>query len=55
MTKRDIYDSLSPIDYRYWDEEVAEHLSENGFVRAKLQVELALDRGRVDFHRVEHG
>ncbi len=39
---RDIYASLSPADYRYWDEDVARHLSENGFVAAKLQVQLAL-------------
>lgn len=38
----DMYDCISPIDYRYWDEEVAKYLSENGFTRAKLQVELAL-------------
>jgi len=36
------FDSLSPIDYRYWDEEVAEYLSERAFIRYKLQVELAL-------------
>jgi adenylosuccinate lyase len=42
--QRDIYDSLSPIDYRYWDEKVAEYLSENGFTRAKLEVEQALVR-----------
>ncbi|MEK7555090.1 MAG: lyase family protein, partial [Patescibacteria group bacterium] len=29
-------------DYRYWDEEVAKYLSENGFTRYKLLVELAL-------------
>lgn len=39
---RDVYDSLSPLDYRYWDEDVARHLSENGFTRAKLRVEVAL-------------
>lgn len=39
---RDIYDSLSPSDYRYWDEGVARYLSENGFTRYKLKVELAL-------------
>ena len=42
MKTRDQFDSLSPVDYRYWDEEVAEHLSENGFTRYKLLVELAL-------------
>lgn len=40
----DIFDSLSPLDYRYWDEEVAKYLSENGFTRYKLLVELALVR-----------
>ncbi|MDD5551605.1 MAG: lyase family protein [Candidatus Pacebacteria bacterium] len=42
MRSRDIFDSLSPIDYRYWDEEVARYLSENGFTTYKLLVELAL-------------
>ena len=42
MKTRDQFDSLSPIDYRYWDEEVAKYLSENGFTRYKLLVELAL-------------
>jgi len=42
LKTRDQFDSLSPVDYRYWDEEVAEHLSENGFTRYKLLVELAL-------------
>lgn len=40
----DKFDSLSPVDYRYWDEEVAKYLSENGFTRYKLLVELALVR-----------
>ncbi|MBI3634335.1 MAG: adenylosuccinate lyase [Candidatus Yonathbacteria bacterium] len=39
---RNLFDSLSPVDYRYWDEEVAKYLSENGFTRYKLLVELAL-------------
>ena len=42
MAQRDVYDSISPVDYRYWDEEVARYLSENGFIGYKLQVELAL-------------
>ena len=42
MKARDQFDSLSPVDYRYWDEEVAEYLSENAFTRYKLLVELAL-------------
>ncbi len=42
MKTRDIFDNISPVDYRYWDEEVAKYLSENGFTRYKLLVELAL-------------
>jgi adenylosuccinate lyase len=42
VTNRDIYDSLSPADYRYWDENVANYLSENAYTRYKLAVELAL-------------
>lgn len=42
MKTRDQFDSISPIDYRYWEEEVAEHLSENGFTHYKLLTELAL-------------
>jgi len=41
---RDIYDSISPIDYRYWRKDVAHYLSENGFTRYKLKVEVALVR-----------
>ncbi len=44
MKACDQFDSLSPLDYRYWDEEVATYLSENGFTRYKLLVELALVR-----------
>lgn len=42
MTTRDVFDNLSPVDYRYWDEDVAGYLSENAFTRCKLQVEVAL-------------
>ncbi|MFA5133520.1 MAG: lyase family protein [Patescibacteria group bacterium] len=42
MKERTPFDNISPIDYRYWDEEVAQYLSEEGFVRYKLRVELAL-------------
>lgn len=42
MQTHDPLDSISPIDYRYWDEDVAKYLSENGFTRYKLRVELAL-------------
>jgi len=41
---RNSFDSLSPLDYRYWDEEIAEYLSENAFIKYKLRVELALVR-----------
>ena len=44
MKTRDQFDNLSPIDYRYWDEAVAQYLSENGFTRYKLLVEFALVR-----------
>lgn len=40
--ERDVFESISPIDYRYWDKEVAEYLSENGFMRYKLIAEHAL-------------
>lgn len=39
---RDPYLSLSPLDYRYWDKELAICLSEEAFTQAKLEVELAL-------------
>jgi adenylosuccinate lyase len=42
VKSRDQFDSLSPVDYRYWDKEVAEYLSENGFTWYKLLVELSL-------------
>jgi adenylosuccinate lyase len=42
MPIRDIFDSVSPIDYRYWDERFAKYLSENAFTRYKLMVEFAL-------------
>ncbi len=43
MTKmRNQFDNVSPVDYRYSDEESAQYLSKNGFTRYKLFVELAL-------------
>lgn len=42
MAQHDMFDSISPVDYRYWDEQVAVHLSENGFTRYKCRTELAL-------------
>lgn len=38
----DPFDSLSPLDFRYWDETLAEYLSEAAFIRYKLKVEVAL-------------
>lgn len=42
MKERDVFDSISPADYRYWDKEIAAYLSENAFTRYKLEVERAL-------------
>ncbi len=39
---RGVFDSISPIDYRYWDKDVAYYLSEKGFIRYKLIAEYAL-------------
>ena len=36
------FENVSPLDFRYWAEEVAEYLSEDAFTRYKLRVELAL-------------
>lgn len=44
MTSRDVFNSLSPIDYRYWDKDVAGYLSENAFTRYKCDVEVMLVR-----------
>ena len=40
----DPFDSISPADYRYWDPQVAEYLSENASTKAKLRVEVELVR-----------
>lgn len=40
--KRDVYESISPADYRYWDPDVARYLSENAFTAYLLRVEVAL-------------
>ena len=42
MTQRDIYDSISVFDYRYYDKAAAEYLSANAVIRYQLRVELAL-------------
>lgn len=42
MRPSNAFDSIAPVDYRYWDEEVAKYLSDNAYLRYKLSVELAL-------------
>ncbi len=42
MNGRSSFDSLSPVDYRYFDEEVSHYLSDSAYTRYKLSVELAL-------------
>ncbi len=42
MPQRDIFDSISPLDYRYGDERAVKYLSENAFTRHKCLVEVAL-------------
>jgi len=42
MTTRDVFLNISPIDHRYWDEQLASYLSEDAFILYKLKVELAL-------------
>lgn len=42
MKSRDQFDSIAPVDYRYWDEEVAAYLSDNAYLKYKLNVELSL-------------
>lgn len=39
---QELFDSCSPVDYRYPDKEAQSFLSENAFIRYKLRVELAL-------------
>jgi adenylosuccinate lyase len=42
MNSRSSFDNIAPVDYRYFDEEVAQYLSDSAYTRYKLQVELAL-------------
>ena len=42
MIERDVFDNMSALDYRYWDEKIAFYLSENGATRYKLRVETEL-------------
>ncbi len=44
MSTRDVADNISPLDYRYWDHDIAGYLSDATFLRYKLTVELALVR-----------
>lgn len=42
MSDRDSFDNISPVDYRYFDEEVSHFLSDRAYTTYKLSVELAL-------------
>src|SRR3989344_2549725 len=42
MKPSDPFDSISPIDYRYFDEESAQYLSDRAYLKYKLAVEVAL-------------
>ncbi len=42
MRPSDAFGSIAPVDYRYWDEEVAQYLSDSAYLKYKLSVELAL-------------
>lgn len=42
MKSSDPFDSIAPVDYRYWDEEVASYLSDSAYLKYKLNVELVL-------------
>jgi adenylosuccinate lyase len=42
MNSRSPFDSIAPVDYRYFDEEVAQYLSDSAYTHYKLQVELSL-------------
>ncbi len=44
MRPSDSFDSFSPIDYRYWEEDLAPFLSDRGFLHYKMLVETALVR-----------
>lgn len=46
MPVRDVFDNISPVDYRYYDEEAESYLSENAFTRYKLRVEFALAKAQ---------
>ena len=42
MNSRSSFDNISPVDYRYFDEEVGRYLSDTAYTQYKLSVELAL-------------
>jgi len=54
MPSRDIFECISPLDYRYYDPEAAKMLSEEAFIQAKLKVELALVKNLCMFHICTH-
>ncbi|MBI4457983.1 adenylosuccinate lyase [Candidatus Uhrbacteria bacterium] len=39
-------DCISPLDYRFWDPEIAKHLSPRAFLRRQIQTEVALVRAQ---------
>ncbi len=41
-TERNIFSNQSPLDFRYYDPEIAKYLSEEAFTRTKLEIEVAL-------------
>ena len=42
MSNRSSFDAISPVDYRYFDEEVSHYLSDSAYTKYKLSVEFAL-------------
>lgn len=44
MEEHGVFDNVSPIDYRYWDDGIASYLSEDAFIEYKLMMEVALVR-----------
>ena len=49
MGMRDVYDSISPMDSRYWDEAAAKYLSENAVIKYRLLMELSLVEALHDY------
>lgn len=44
MTESGHWECFSPVDVRYYEKELSPYLSEDGFTRYKLMVEIALVR-----------